>query len=127
MPTYKIATFQDEDILKVVITGELANDDVRELTNEVYDIVRSSNAKKLLCDIRDLKGRLGFTDMQFFLTNVPSLFYNIYTAFVDIPENANLQPFRQYVARHAGLPAKWYTDTDDAILWLKQKPKQIVR
>ena len=123
MPTYKISTFQNEDILKVVITGELANDDVRELANEVYDIVKLTNAKKLLCDIRELQGRLGFTDMQFFLSNVPSLFYNIYTAFVDIPENANLQPFRRYVARHAGLPAKWCTDADDAIFWLKQKSK----
>ncbi|MGD0280455.1 MAG: hypothetical protein ABSC11_14305 [Smithella sp.] len=125
-PTYHLSTFLNGEILRVVVTGEISKDNIKELANEVYDIVKLTNARKLLCDIREMQGRLGFTDVYLFLTNVPSLFFDIYTAFVDIPENAKLQPFRQFVARNTGLPAQWYTDADDAVFWLQSISKQAV-
>lgn len=124
--TYNLTTFINEEIVKIIITGEVTKDNVKELANEVYAIVKLTNAKKLLCDIREIKGRLGYTDIYFFATDVPSFFYNINTVFVDLPKNAKLQSFRQYVTRLNGIPAKWCTDTDDAISWLQSTSERVV-
>ncbi|HUN53573.1 MAG TPA: hypothetical protein VMU29_00290 [Smithella sp.] len=118
-PTYNLETFVNEDFVKIVITGEVTKDDIYELTNEVSEIVKLNNTKKLLCDIRAVKGRLGYTDTYLYITNLSSVFYNINIVFVDIPENAKLQSFLQSVARQTGINVKWCTDPDDAISWLK--------
>jgi hypothetical protein len=119
-PTYNISTFITEEFVKIVVSGKVTKDDVKIVTDEIYKIVKLTNSKKLLCDIREVKGRFGYTDMYFFAANVPSAFFNIQTALVDLPENENLQSFRQYVAKHTGIPVKWCTDHDEAISWLKK-------
>jgi len=121
-PTYKLTPYIHEEFVKIVITGEVTRDDIKDLTNEVYKIVQLTNAKKLLCDVRGVKGRFGYTDMYLFATNVPSAFFNIPTALIDLPENEKLQSFRQYVAEHAGIPVKWCTNPEEAISWLQSMP-----
>ena len=92
-PTYKLSTFVTEEFVKIVISGEVTRDDVKIITDEIYKIVKLTNSKKLLCDIRKVKGRFGYTDMYFFATNVPSAFFNIQTALVDLPENESYSRF----------------------------------
>jgi hypothetical protein len=119
-PTYNLSTFITEEFVKIVISGTVTKEDVKIVTDEIYKIVKLTNSNKLLCDIREVKGRFGYTDMYFFATNVPSGFFNIQTALVDLPENENLQSFRQNVAKHTGIPVKWCTNPDEAISWLKK-------
>lgn len=119
--TYNISTSVNEGIVEVVVTGKLTNDSIVKLRNEVRTIVKSINARNVLCDIRMAKGRTGYADTYFRVTESPSFFHNINMVLLDIPENANLRSFHEYTAKNAGIPIKWFTDADDARAWLKRK------
>ena len=65
-PTYNLSTLLTEDFVKIVITGEVTRDDVKIITDEIYKMVKLTNSKKLLCDIRGVKGHFGYTEYVFF-------------------------------------------------------------
>lgn len=123
---YNLLTFQnDEDeIVEIVISGEVTKASVSDLTNEVHVIARSMDARNLLCDIREVKGRFGYSETYFQVMNIPSFFYNINTVFVDLPEHADIRTFHEYTARTTGIPFKWFTDPDDGRAWLKTQSKK---
>ena len=62
----------NEGILGIVLTGELTNDSIEKIKNEVFDIEKSMNTKNVLIDIRKLKGRIGFTEAYSFVRNFPA-------------------------------------------------------
>jgi len=119
--TYHISTSVNEEIVEVVITGKVTKDSVGKLKNKVEAIAKSHNAKKLLCDVRALETRFGYVETYFRITESPSFFHNINTAFVDIPANSDLRAFHEFTSKNAGLSLKWFTDIDDARAWLKNQ------
>ena len=119
--TYHISISVNEEIVEIVITGNVTKDSIGKLKNKVEAIAKSHSAKKLLCDVRALETRFGYAETYFRITESPTFFHNINIAFVDIPENSDLRAFHEYTSNNAGLSLKWFTDIDDARAWLKNQ------
>lgn len=120
-PNYSISTSVDDDILTVVLTGEVTEDCDSQLQDEVMAIKKSMNYKNVLVDFRALKGRFGASESCSRFKEYPAFAYSIYTAIVDIPEHVDFQSIKVSMALNAGLSYKWFTDIDAAKSWLKSK------
>lgn len=118
--TYKTSTFENEGILEIVITGVVTRSCYENVENEFNTIVKSMTVRKLLLDVREVKGRVGYLDAYSRVRNYSSS-RHIKTAIVDIPENADFQSFQEAAAKKVGLFLKWFTDIDAARAWLKSK------
>lgn len=116
---YQISATVSEGILELVITGEVTEDMVQKLTDEVFAIIREKNTATLLVDVRSLKGRFGLGETYFRVRNYPPDRPRTITAVVDIQEHAAYESFHEIAATNAGLNMKWFTDINDARAWLK--------
>ena len=121
---YNISTSVDEDILEIIITGEITTDDIEKLQNEVIAITKSINPQNVLVDVSALKGRFGFTEAYFRVRDYPTDLPRVNIACVDLAENAEYQSFHENTAVNAGLSFKWFSDIDAARAWLKSKSKK---
>jgi len=119
-PTYDISVSENDGIIEVVITGEVADHYVDKMEQEVQDILKPMNPKKLLADIRSLKIKHSITDTYIRVRKYPPLLH-IKTAVLDIPEHADFQSFHETTARNAGIPMKSFIDIHKAREWLKNK------
>ena len=99
---YQISSSMNEGILGIVLTGELTNDSIEKIKNEVFDIEKSMNTKNVLIDIRKLRARIGLTEAYSFVRNFPFDRHRINIALVDIPEYAELDSFHETTAFNAG-------------------------
>lgn len=120
---YKIASSQKDGILEIVLTGELAEEDIEKLQDEIFPIIIKSNVKALLTDVRDIKGRFGYAEAYSRVRSYPSDIPRMYTAIVDIAENTDYENFHETTAINAGFSYKWFTDIEKARDWLKSKMK----
>ena len=119
-PGYTISTSEEDGILEIVLTGEVTQDSVGKLENEVIDIGKSVNVKNFLIDIREIKGRFRYTGAYYRVRNYPVDRPKINTAIVDLAENADYENFHENTAVNIGLSFKWFTDVDEARDWLKK-------
>ncbi|MHB8137100.1 MAG: hypothetical protein ACYDGO_01760 [Smithellaceae bacterium] len=120
-PEYQISSAVNDGILEIIIGGKITKDFIGQLDNDVYSIIKSTNSRKLLVDIRPLKGRLGIADSFFHAKDYPSGFHGIQSAIVDLPENADFQSFVENVKSNIGISSKWFTDIEVARDWIKSK------
>ena len=116
---YQLSTSVNERIIEIVITGEITEDAVKNLQNEVFAIVKSINARDLIVDVRALKGRFGFTEAYYRVRSYSPDTARVNTAVVDIEENAAFESFHETTAKNVGRSLKWFTDIDAARAWLK--------
>jgi hypothetical protein len=121
---YNISTSVNEDILEIIITGEITTDSIEKLQNEVIAIAKSINPRNVLVDVSALKGRFGFTEAYFRVRDYPTDLPIVNIACVDLAENAEYQSFHENMAVNAGLSFKWFPDIDAARAWLKSKSKK---
>jgi hypothetical protein len=121
-PTYKIAVFENDGIIEVTITGEVADHDVDKMENDVQAVLKPMNPKKLLADVRSLKIQRSIVDTYNRVRNYPPLM-RIKTAVLDIPDHADFQKFHETTANNAGIPMKFFMDIDEARAWLKSRSK----
>ena len=116
---YQISSSVNDGILEIIITGKITRDFIGQLDKDVYSIITSMNATKLLVDIRALKGRIGIAESFFHVKEYPSGFHRIRSAIVDLPENADFQSFAEDLKSNIGISTKWFTDIDVARDWIK--------
>jgi hypothetical protein len=121
---YIISTSVDEDILEIIITGEITRNFLEKLQNEVIAAIKSMNTQNVLIDVRALKGRFGFSEAYFRVRDYPSDLPRVNTACVDLIENAEYQSFHESTSVNAGLSFKWFSDIDPARAWLKSKSEK---
>lgn len=119
-PTYNISASENDCIVEVVITGEVADHYIDTLEHEVQAILKPMNPKKLLANVSSLKIKRSVTDIYIRVRKYPPLL-RIKTAVVDIPEHSDFQSFHETTARNAGITMKCFTDIDEARKWLKNK------
>jgi hypothetical protein len=122
--TYNISTSENRGVLEIVITGIVTRNCYENVENEFDAIIKSTKAKKLLLDIRDVKGRVGYIE-AYSRVRKYSPYIHIKTAIIDIQENAEFQKFQERTAVNAGLSLKWFTDADAARIWLKSRSKKL--
>jgi hypothetical protein len=118
---YQISSSVNNGILEIIITGRITGDFIGQLDNDVFSIIKSVDTRKLLVDIRSLKGRLGIADAFFHVQDYPSGFPRMHSAIVDLPENADYQSFVENVKSNIGMSTKWFTDIEVARDWVKSK------
>lgn len=119
-PTYNISASENDGFIEVIITGEVADNYIDQMEQEVQDILKPMNPKKLLADVRSLKIKRSITDTYIRVRKYPPLLH-IKTAVLDIPEHSDFQSFHETTARNAGIPMKSFTDINKAREWLKNK------
>lgn len=115
---YNIKSSIKDGILKIVITGELINKDIKKCQEEIIALEKSANVKNKLVDVRQLKGRPGVLDIYKFAKKYPSERPFMKIAFIDTLENAETASFHETASINAGLPFKWFTDIDEARKWI---------
>jgi len=118
--TYNISASENDNIVEIIITGEVADHCIDKLVHEVQAILEPMNPKKLLEDVRSLKIKRSITDIYSLVRNYPPLL-RIKTAVVDIPEHSGFESFHETTARNAGILMKYFTDINKAREWLKGK------
>jgi hypothetical protein len=121
-PTYNITASVNVDILEVVATGDITKPDTHKIMmQEIIDVEKSTNVKKQLLDIRKLNGRLGTVEIYDFVRDYPPDRPRMKVALVDTSEYAQTASFYENTAVNAGLSCKWFTDINEARMWLKSK------
>jgi len=116
---YRLSTSVQEGITEITISGEVAENAVEKLQNDVLAILKSSRARNVVIDVREIKGRFGPIEAYFRVRSYPVERPIVNTAIVDLPENADFQTFHETTGRNAGLSMKWFTNLNDARTWLK--------
>jgi hypothetical protein len=118
-PGYHLSTFVNEGVTEIVISGEVSENAVEKLQNEVFAIMKSTAARNVVVDVRAIKGRFGFFEAYFRVRNYPPDRPIVNTAVVDLPENQEFESFHETTARNAGLSLKCFTDIQAALDWLR--------
>lgn len=118
---YQISTSVNEEILEIVLTGELINDSLKIMRNEFLAIEKLMNTENVLIDFRALKGCISYIEAYICARNLAPDRPMINTALVDIAENADDGLFLETAALNAGLSFKWFAEIDKARAWLKSK------
>ena len=117
---YDITVLVYDDILEIIVTGDITDSDTRErLMQEIIYVEKSTNTKKQLLDVQKLKGRLETLEIYNFVRDYPPDRPRMKVALVDIPEYARTASFYETTALNAGLIFKWFSDINDATNWLK--------
>jgi hypothetical protein len=119
IPGYQLFTTVNEGITEIAISGEVAENAIEKLQNEVFAIMKSTAARNVVVDVRSVRGRFGFFEAYFRVRNYPPDRPIVNTAVVDLPENQEFQSFHETTARNAGLSFKCFTDIQAARTWLK--------
>ncbi len=119
---YQLSTSVSEEILEIVITGEVTRNTIDELHTEVITIIKGKNAKAVLCDISALKGRYDVYGEAFFrVRSIPQDVKELPSAVVDLSKNTAYQSFYETTAANVGQSMKWFTDIEAARAWLKSR------
>jgi hypothetical protein len=122
---YSISSFVKDGILEVVVTGDISTPFARKaMMNEIIDMEKSANVEQQLVDVRSLRGRLAIFEVYGLVRDYPEDRPKMIVALVDTPENAESASFHETTASNAGVVFKWFTDTDEARNWLKNRPKR---
>ncbi len=116
---YKLSTSVNEGIVEIVITGELTKKTVDRIHAAVITIIRESNAKAVLCDVRSAKGPHEIVEAYFRARSIPQDIKILPSAVVDRSENWDYKSFYETTAANAGQLMKWFTDIEAARTWLK--------
>ncbi|MFH2043619.1 MAG: hypothetical protein ABIK92_00550 [Pseudomonadota bacterium] len=104
----------NEGIVDIVVTGELSADDVDKLRSKVIEIIRESNAKGVLTDVRASTGPHKIVDEYYRVRSLPSDVRIMPSAVVDVPENQDYKSFFETTAANSGWRIKWFTDIESA-------------
>ena len=109
-----------DGVLVVTFTGACTRSNAKEMTGRYFRAVLDSGAKKVLADIRGLKGRLSEAETYFLLRDLPvkPVPADIRTAIVESPGNRAYARFMENTAANAGVEFRTFLDYGEASAWL---------
>jgi len=118
---FDIAGSHDRDILVVEFTGRSTGDNARAMARKYFEVVLASGKKKVLADLRLLKGRISTGETYFLLRDLPikPTPVGIRTAILETEEEAKFATFLEMAANNAGLGIKCFFDREKALAWLQ--------
>jgi hypothetical protein len=91
------------------------------MTQRYFEIVLGSGAKKVLADIRKLKGRLSAGETYFLVRDLPvkPTPVDIKTAVVETKERCGYGEFLETTSANAGVHLTCFVDREEALSWLR--------
>ncbi|MBN1829275.1 MAG: hypothetical protein JW884_09060 [Deltaproteobacteria bacterium] len=119
---FQLTSTEKLGILEIVISGKVTVKTAGTVQQEVFALLSAMKIKRLIVDVRTLKGRLGLADAYFRVREYPAEAPRVKTAVVDIEENSEFQSFHETAACNVGLLLRWFTDMDDARAWVASSP-----
>ena len=120
---YQLSSSVNEGILEIVITGEVTANTIKNVDEEIHTLLKTTESRVILIDIRAVSGRLGTAESYFHVQNYSPEMQRADIALVDLEEYADLQSFYETAASNAGLSLKYFTDIDTARNWLKRRQR----
>ena len=117
---FDITSSLDGDVLTVTFTGRSTNDNAHAMTKRYFEIVLGAGAKKVLADIRNLKGRLSVGETYFLVRDLPvkPAPVGIRTAVLEAKEKHGYGEFLETTAANAGVHLRCFVDREEALSWL---------
>jgi hypothetical protein len=118
---FEITASPDQDILIVTFTGRSTKDNARAMTKRYFEILRESDPRKVLADIRSLEGRLSPGDTYFLVRDLPvnPLPAGIRTAVLEAKDKLEYADFLETTSVNAGVALRCFVDRAEAISWLR--------
>ena len=120
---YQLSSSVNEGTLEIVITGEVTANTIKNVDEEIHTLLKTTESRVILIDIRAVSGRLGTVESYFHVQNYSSEMQRADIALVDLEEYADLQSFYETAASNAGMSLKYFTDIDTARNWLKRRQR----
>lgn len=118
MEKCQISSSVNDGILEIVVTGDLADENLEEALNEGNAVVKASKATKAIVDFRACNTRINHLDLYRYTRNYNYAIFEIQYAVVSLPQRAHYRD----AAKNAGLKSlMWFTDMDEARAWLNSK------
>jgi hypothetical protein len=118
---FSVSTALDGDIFVIVITGEGGEQAMYAISDKVVDAVKKSKAKKILIDVRQVRGRLSMAYTYFLVGKLPLESQTLKTAIVDLRENESSYSFHELVSVNRGFQTRYFNDMAEAKLWLSSQ------
>jgi len=118
---FDITSSIDGDVLVVTFTGQSTEKNAHAMTKRYFKIVLGTGLKKVLVDIRPLKGRLSESNTYFLVRNLPAkpAPSDIKTAIVELQEYQNYAEFLETTSENAGVRLRIFLDYEKALSWLR--------
>lgn len=118
---FDLASSLEGDILIVTFLGQSTAANARAMTSRYFEIVLDSGKKKVLADIRRLKGRLSVGETYLLVRELPlrSVPVDISTAILETEEQRAFADFLETTANNASMHVKCSVDRDEALAWLR--------
>jgi len=116
---FSLSTSVSDGIIEIVITGELTTVTINKLHEEVIRNIRETNAKAVICDVRNLKGPQEIVDAYFRARSLPTNIKTLPAAIIDRSGNREFKSFYVTTSANVGQTIKWFTDIKHAREWLK--------
>jgi hypothetical protein len=118
---YQLSLSVNDGILEITLTGTMMESYIKQVTNDLIDITKAKNIKKMLVNVSSLKRQLAYFETYQRVRNYPDDLYRIKFAMVDNKGLNEYEQFHETTAINAGITLKWFTDIDTARAWLKSK------
>ena len=117
---FDLASSLDGDVLIVTFIGQSTAANAQAMTRRYFEIVLHSGKKKVLADIRQLKGRLSVGETYLLVRELPmsSVPVDISTAILETEEQRAYADFLETTANNASMHVKCSVDRDEALAWL---------
>jgi hypothetical protein len=118
---FDITSSQDGDVLIVTFSGQSTVENAHAMTKRYFEIVLASGTKKVLADIRPLKGRVSAGETYFLVRDLPvkPTPVGIKTAVVETKERRGYGEFLETTAANAGVYLRCFVDREEALSWLR--------
>jgi hypothetical protein len=119
-PGYSLDSSEAGGLLTVRFSGRCSPANAREMTQRYLELVVQAGQRKVLADIRDLRGRLSAAATFLLVHDLPvqPVPSGIRTAILDSGENRNYGRFLEDITVNLGMNVRCFTDAPAAQDWL---------
>ena len=109
------------DVVVVTFSGLSTEANAPAMTTRYFDLVRARGGKKVLADIRRLRGRLSAGETYLLVHKLPlgSVPADLRTAILESAEQRAFADFLETVLVNVGARVKCTVDRDQALAWLR--------
>lgn len=116
--SYRIRFDQDDGIVEIKLSGKWTKENLNTLTCNGIGLP-NPEATKILIDIRGIEERLGMAEAFNSVVKFPVEQRCRKTALLDREENIKVVTLFEIAAENRGIPVKWFSAKEDALVWLR--------
>lgn len=121
MADFEITGTTEGEVLHLVFSGESTTVNAKAMVTRYFELVQGCGAKKVLADLRVLRGRLALGETYLLMRKLPvePLPRGIRTAILEADEHRTYAEFFETTSANAGIHLKCFFDRDAALDWLR--------